>query len=82
VLLWEESARNVKVVAHEFSHACLYWWIARVNKQFFKVLKEDPLTYGIIQETDEQFATLYGNTVDHYWSKWLKVSKLVDTEGR
>jgi hypothetical protein len=80
VLFWEKTAENINVVSHEFAHACLYWWVARVNKPFFKIVKDNPLTYDIERKADEQFATLYGNTLNEYWDKWLKVSKTIYTD--
>jgi hypothetical protein len=79
ILFYEKSSCNIKIVSHELSHACLYWWVLRINKPFLKTIQKEPLVYSTDKEVDEQFANLYGETMNCYWNNYLGKYSRIET---
>ncbi len=84
LVFWEKSSKHIGVVAHELTHACLYWWIARVNADFAKNVKiksgkQKRCFLKIKNAQDELFANLVGECVNSYWKIMLKKSSEIYT---
>ena len=79
ILFWEESAKSINVVSHEIQHACLYWWLGRINQPFSKKIFHSKYALEVNKIADEHYATLVGNSNSAYWNEWLKTNQEVIT---
>lgn len=62
ILFYKGSAKRSGVVAHELTHAAVYWWKSAIKTKWSKIQTD--------ARADEEFAYLVSGLVKQYWVNW------------